>query len=129
MNSRPTFRVSCKAAIFDPSGESVLVTRYTPTKSGLPGGHVEPGEKPDETVVRELREEIGVAPTDLERKDFFITDKGKVILGYVATLPPDQVFDIDPVEIAALDWVRVEDIKAGLDSAGQYDEFVLQWAK
>ena len=129
MNSRPTFRVSCKAAIFDPSGELVLVTRYTATKSGLPGGHVEQGEMPDDTIVRELQEEIGVAPTDLERKDFFVTDKGKVILGYIATLPLDQAFDIDAVEVMALDWVKVSDIKAGYDSAGQYDEFVLKWAK
>ena len=29
----------------------------------LPGGHCEPGETPAQTLVRELREEIGVTPT------------------------------------------------------------------
>jgi 8-oxo-dGTP diphosphatase len=48
-------------------GGSVLLERrpddaaVSPGVWDLPGGHVEPGERPEQTLVRELREELGIA--------------------------------------------------------------------
>jgi 8-oxo-dGTP diphosphatase len=44
-------------------GESILLVDHKNAQLWLPpGGHVEPNEHPRETVVRELREELGFAP-------------------------------------------------------------------
>lgn len=125
---RSLFRVTCKAAIYDPSRQFVLVANYTPTKNGLPGGHLEPGELPDEAMKRELQEEIGFVPSDLQRKDFWIHSDGKVILGYVATASKDEVLTIDPVELRSIDWVAIEDIRSGAFVLDSYDKFVVEWA-
>ena len=50
--------------LIDPDGR-VLVAQRPPGKSmaGLwefPGGKIEPGERPEETVIREMQEELGV---------------------------------------------------------------------
>lgn len=63
-------------------GEEVLLGRRAAHKTypghwDLVGGHVEPGESPEAALSRELREEIGVTPTEwvmLERYEF--TDEG-----------------------------------------------------
>ncbi|HEY0302294.1 MAG TPA: (deoxy)nucleoside triphosphate pyrophosphohydrolase [Rhizomicrobium sp.] len=52
-------------ALIDPDGR-VLIAKRPPQKAmaGLwefPGGKVEPGERPEETVIRELAEELGIA--------------------------------------------------------------------
>ena len=52
-------------ALIDPDSR-VLIAQRPPGKAmaGLwefPGGKVEPGERPEETVIRELREELGIA--------------------------------------------------------------------
>ena len=52
-------------ALIDPDGR-VLIAQRPPGKAmaGLwefPGGKVEPGERPEETVIRELAEELGIA--------------------------------------------------------------------
>jgi len=54
--------VAC--ALIDPDGR-VLIAQRPPDKSmaGLwefPGGKVESGERPEDTVIRELREELGI---------------------------------------------------------------------
>lgn len=52
------------AVIADGAGH-VLATQCPPHKHGggweLPGGKIEPGESPQEAVVREIREELGVS--------------------------------------------------------------------
>ena len=52
-------------ALIDPDGR-VLIAERPPGKSmaGLwefPGGKIEAGERPEETVIRELKEELGIA--------------------------------------------------------------------
>ncbi|MBN9049088.1 MAG: (deoxy)nucleoside triphosphate pyrophosphohydrolase [Rhizobiales bacterium] len=55
-------------ALVDADGR-VLLAQRPPGKSmaGLwefPGGKVEPGERPEETLIRELREELGIAVSE-----------------------------------------------------------------
>ena len=52
-------------ALIDPDGR-VLIAQRPPgkTMAGLwefPGGKVEPGERPEQTLIRELKEELGIA--------------------------------------------------------------------
>jgi 8-oxo-dGTP diphosphatase len=52
-------------ALIDPDGR-VLIAQRPPGKSmaglwELPGGKVEPGERPEQSLIRELKEELGIA--------------------------------------------------------------------
>jgi 8-oxo-dGTP diphosphatase len=42
-----------------------LSKKVVPGAIALPGGHLEPGESPEDTLYRELREELGIIPSQV----------------------------------------------------------------
>ncbi len=61
-----TPKVGAEAAIFDASGNILLMRRADDGLWCLPCGWVEPGESPEETAVREAKEETGLEVRVLE---------------------------------------------------------------
>ncbi|HUD79764.1 MAG TPA: NUDIX domain-containing protein [Streptosporangiaceae bacterium] len=101
----------------DPASGSVLLADHR--KSGLwlpPGGHVEPGEHPAETVRRETREELGIdarfCPLMGERPAFVtvtptVPGPGQhtdVSLWFVLECCADEELTPDPAEFRGVHW-------------------------
>ena len=68
--------------------KKVVVTKYKEgnKKAGyyeIPGGKIEEGETPEQTAIREMKEETGLKIKNLK-------NKGKMIIEY-----PDRIFDFD----------------------------------
>lgn len=83
-----------------------------PGRWAVPGGHFEPGEEPEEAAVREIREELGVTVTDLQRLKpiSFTHANGPGIIHMFATSrwsggEPSRKND----EISELRWFHVEE--------------------
>jgi len=123
--------VTTKAAIYseDDSGVLVIDTRSYNNSYGLPGGHVDMDEAPDQTIEREINEELGIIVSNLERRDFFLHGNGKVVLAYIAKAPIE-------VSIAPLNtdegigvWKTKEQFEK-IDIDEGYKKFVLDnWSK
>lgn len=126
-----TFTVSTKAAIYSADLKTVLIMRY-PRRSGLPGGHLEVGETPDQAIVREIMEELGVEIDNLKRTDFFLrNDKPgrSVILGYVGVA--DSQIELKPThpKFEYGEWVARDEVSA-TDMNEGYKQLILEnWPK
>ena len=62
------------AVVFHSDGRVLLIRRGKPPAMGtwsLPGGRMEPGETPEETAVREVREETGLVVTFVRYLELF----------------------------------------------------------
>ncbi len=130
-NAKPT----TGAYIFNDAGELLLVTRAVNPRKGLwdiPGGFMEEWETAEESVVRELKEELGITVDNLRiigvYSDSYVEDYeyATLNLAYVADwtgseiIPDDDVsgyqwFPLDqlPWEEIAFPWIRraLEDLE------------------
>jgi len=67
LGNRPLILVACAAMVFDAEERLLLIERADDRTWGLAGGLMEPGETTEQTVRREVFEEVGIelGPLDL----------------------------------------------------------------
>jgi 8-oxo-dGTP pyrophosphatase MutT (NUDIX family) len=75
------------AFVTDPVGRLLVFDHVDSPDAGtqVPAGGIEPGERPDDAVVRELAEESGITTARVVRKlgeSWFVADPGSVPAGY-----------------------------------------------
>ena len=125
---RPKNVVSTKIALYSHDLSSVLVMRY-PLRgiSGLPGGHVETKENPNDTIRRELMEELSLTLDEIERKDFFLRegDRGAIILAFTSIAPSDVSIRPTNPKFEYGEWVKKADVES-VSMSREYIRFVLE---
>jgi 8-oxo-dGTP pyrophosphatase MutT (NUDIX family) len=125
---RPVHRVSVKAALLNPAGTKVLMTRLHDGGFGLPGGHMEYNETPEQTITRELQEELGLENAGaLHRCDFWRdTRTDRLLLGFVGTLDESSVITVDTDEMTGVIWASLDDFITGKVHTETYEGFIRQ---
>lgn len=94
---------------------SVLLGRRNPKRSSypgvwdMPGGHVEPGERRWEALVRELREELGITPSP-GRPWRRLQEHGVELTIWIVTDWSGAVVNLSPAEHAELRWFRAPEV-------------------
>ena len=108
--------VTVAAGVLIEGGRVLLSQRLTGTHlAGLwefPGGKVEEGEDPRDTVARELREEVGIetAATEILEVTFYkYAEKSVLLLFFACHRLPDSP-DPRPIHVAAVRWAAANEL-------------------
>lgn len=118
--------VSVKVALYSADLQRVLVMYYPKRHIyGLPGGHIDKKELPDDALARELKEELGVSVEGATLKDSYRS--GRIILAYTAVVPNDfNTFPPHPkLEYAV--WRTKADIEEMNTLSEHYRTFILKY--
>jgi 8-oxo-dGTP diphosphatase len=81
-----------------------------PGRHCFPGGSMEPGEREEETLVREMQEELGVAVRPIRRLYRSVTPWRVDLRWWLADLDCTTPLCLAPLEVAAADWYGVVDL-------------------
>lgn len=110
--------------LFDESNQSVMLIDHVKSGLWLPsGGHVDPGESPLATVVREAGEELQIAAsfdTPFSDSPLFVTvtrtvghgQHTDVSLWYIIAGNQDEQLDYDRGEMNGYRWQKLDDVLA-----------------
>lgn len=127
---RDLHRVSTKALIYTPDKTKALLMHMFPNSDketyALPGGHVDAGEVPDETIVRELQEELGVIVPGLTHLDFFVHINGKIVLAYLGTFTEGAEFVSLEPEKEIGRWMTRAEVEAIQNIEPTYKKMILE---
>jgi 8-oxo-dGTP diphosphatase len=111
----PRFTVTAGAVVTDEGGRVLLLEHFFRTGSGwgIPGGFMEKGEQPEETLRRELREEIGL---ELESAEiaFVRTLKGPQQVEIIFRCRPRGPLGRRNREIKSADWYALDQLPPAL---------------
>jgi 8-oxo-dGTP diphosphatase len=106
--------------ILDPITQSILLVDHKKAGLWLPaGGHVEAGERPKETVRREIQEELGIEADFLFEDPFFVTvtktvgltaGHTDVTFWYVLKGDSNLSIEFDKEEFHRISWFKKEEL-------------------
>ncbi len=130
----------CGATVYPPIGPAVIVlirdgnravlTKYQATHSSykryaLVAGYVETGETPEETVIREVREEVGLHVKNIRYyKSQPWPLSGTLLLGYVCDLDGEDTIVREEGELSVAEWISREDIPNRADDVSLTSEMM-----
>jgi 8-oxo-dGTP diphosphatase len=87
---------------------------------GFPGGKIDPGESPEEAVIREIREEVGVTALGMR----FIYERVDGATGHIAWCYLVQAFEGEPRAMEPetwVGWVKVSDLLTSVCMFREYN--------
>jgi len=82
-----------------------------PGRLCFPGGGIEPGESEQQTLIREMEEELGVVAEPVERIWESVTPWEVEIAWWSAKLEPAARLHPNPEEVAAVYWLTPEELQ------------------
>ena len=89
--------------------------RFSPNKWGLCAGHVDSGETPEKTALREIKEELGIklSPGDLrilEERDVLKLESNSRLTRMYYVIYNKNDFTIQTEELSEVKWFNIDEV-------------------
>lgn len=113
------------------NGDKILMTKYAGRdykKYALIAGFTEIGETIEDTVRREVMEEVGIHVKNIryyKSQPWSFTDT--ILMGFYCELDGEDVITMDAHELSVAEWMRREDIPTEFDGISLTNEMIMRF--
>lgn len=102
----------------------LLIKQYGGTDYILVAGYINKGENAEETVVREVMEEIGLHVTDIEfNKSQYFDKSNTLMLNFICTVDSESLDDVTK-EVDHAEWFSIEEAREKIKQNSLAQEFL-----
>jgi 8-oxo-dGTP pyrophosphatase MutT (NUDIX family) len=127
----PPIRKVGVVGVFVQENKLLLIERSqhvrAPGRHCFPGGSMEPGETEEQTLIREMREELGVPVRPIRRLYRSISPWRVDLRWWLAALDCTTPLCLAPLEVAAADWYTVAEMLAFKTLLESNRDFLAAW--
>ncbi|MGI6191713.1 MAG: NUDIX domain-containing protein [Eubacterium sp.] len=114
----PNFNVNCSMIVMNPKKDHIaLIRQYGGSEYILVAGYVRKGEDAEDTVVREVNEELGVRVTNLKfNRTHYFPPSNTLMVNFTVTIDTE---DLQPnEEIDSYQWFTLEEARVNIKKGG-----------
>ncbi len=125
----PMFNTAISAIVYAPDGKHIiLIQQYGRKQNILVAGYVSRGESTEETLVREIREELGLEVTDYTfNASSFFERSNTLMVNFACRVSSDSLEGVNHEEVDLARWYTPEEAKENILENSLAKRFLLKW--
>ena len=125
----PMFNTAISAIVYNPAGDHIiLIQQYGRKRNILVAGYVSRGESVEETLVREIREELGrqVTAYTFNSSEFY-ERSNTLMVNFACQVDSDSLDQVNYDEIDYVQWYTPEEAREHVVHGELAERFLLRW--
>ena len=125
----PMFNTAISAIVYAPDGRHIiLIQQYGRKQNILVAGYVSRGESTEETLVREIKEELGLEVTDYTfNASSFFERSNTLMINFACRVSSDSLEGVNREEVDLARWYTPEEAKEQILENSLAKRFLLKW--
>ena len=125
----PVFSTAVSMEVLSPDRDKILlIKQYGRDRYVLVAGYVNKGENAEDTVVREVREELGLQVTELHfQKSEYFKPSNTLMLNFACVVDSESLAHISEEEIDSCRWFSLEEAEANIAEGSLAGKFLTRF--
>lgn len=125
----PVFSTAVSVEVQSPDRERILlIKQYGKDRYILVAGYVNKGENAEDTVVREVKEEIGLDVVEVKfNKSEYFAPSNTLMLNFSAVVSDDSLAHVSEEEVDSCKWFTREEAKENIFPGSLAERFLLHF--
>lgn len=126
----PMFNTAISTIVYDPSGEHIaLIQQYGRKRNILVAGYVTKGEGVEQTLVREVKEELGLNVVDYRfNASEYFEPSNTLMVNFACRVDSDRL-DLINEEVDEIHWYTPQEARENILHNSLAERFLLTWLK
>lgn len=122
------FNTAISAIVYNPAGDKILlIQQYGRKDNILVAGYINLGESAEQTLVREIQEELGLEIVNYQfNASEYFSKSNTLMINFACQVSSDDLSNVNE-EIDAWHWYSLDEVKTKILHSSLAEKFLITW--